>query len=246
MATSLTLLQIVQNAADEIGVTRPTAVYSSTDEQIRGLLQMSNRSGRSLAKAADWTVLQRLHTLTTVNGTAEYSLPDDFDRVIRDTEWDRAERRPLFGAASPQLWQEIKSSLVGSGIVGRRYRIYRSTTTTSRKIFVDPTPSVNGDTLTFEYISANWLSNAAGSSTYNAWQADTDIALLDGDLLTVDLIARYKRSKGFDFASEADEVAQMVETLKAQDRPAKTLHISQPTGVSLIGPRNAPDTGYGA
>ena len=63
----MSLLTIIQNACDEISIPRPSSVIGNTDQQIRTLLAMSNHEGRELVKAGDWTVLQRLHTITTAS-----------------------------------------------------------------------------------------------------------------------------------------------------------------------------------
>lgn len=237
------LLTIVKDAAREIGLPSPSAVIGSTDPTVRRLLAMSDREGRSLAEEADWTVLQRLHTFDTVDGTDEYSLPDDYSRLLRDSEWDREEKRPLIGPLSAQQWQSIKSGSLGSGVAFRRYRILRSASSTSRTFRVDPTPSTTGETLAFEYISDQWCSDSGGSTLQSEWNDDTDESLLDRDLMTLGLIVRFKRSIGLDYASEADEYAQMLSRKKGQDRPSPTLNLAHQSRVRLIGPANAPETG---
>lgn len=241
-----TLLQIVKDAADELGnIARPSAVYSSSDRAVQRMLVLSNREGRDLAKEFEWTVLQRLHTFTTTSGTAEYALPSDFDRLIRNSEWDRSKYEPLIGPLSPQEWQRIKSGLIGSGLVGRRYRIYRSDSSTDRTFRLDPTPTVTGDTLAFEYVSSNWCQSSGGTAQ-SAWAADTDISLMDRDLMTLGLIVRFKRAVGLDFASEADEYAAILSRAKGHDRPAPILSMApQPLG-RLLGVANLPETGLGS
>src|SRR3990167_3375077 len=195
------LLQICKDAADEIGIRRPASVIGSTNQTIRRLLTMSNAEGEDLAKAADWTVLQRLHSFTTTDGEDEYALPSDYSRLIRNTEWDRENSTPIVGPLTPQEWQSIKSGLIGTVSVSRRYRIIRSDSSTSRVFRIDPTPDTDDETLVFEYISKNWCSNAAGSSTQSEWALDTDLSLLDKRLMVLGMIVRFKRSKGLDYAS---------------------------------------------
>lgn len=240
-----TLLSIIQDATDEIAVARPTAVISNTDQQIRTLLQMSNREGRDLAKIADWTVLQRLHTITTEEDEAEYALPADYSRLLRETEWDRTDKRPMMGPTSPQEWQSIKSGLIGQGVVDRRFRIYRASTGIGRKVYIDPTPTVDGDTLSFEYISSYWCASAGGTAQAE-WAVDTDVPILDADLMTLGLIVRFKRAKGLDFASEADEYQQILSREIGQDRPALVLNLASRGRMRLIGVGNLPESGFGS
>ena len=236
-----TLLTIVQDAAGEIGIEKPTTVIGSTDTDAAKLLAMSNREGRSLARSAEWTVLQRLHTFTTTASTEEYALPTDYDRLITGTEWDRSDYEPLIGPISPQHWQAIKSGLIGQGIVDRRYRIVRSSTTNLRTFRVDPTPTANGDTLAFEYISNQWCA-ASDDTLQSEWAADTDVNLLNDDLMRVGLIVRYKRSVGLDYASEADEYGQMLDAEKGQDRPSPTLSLVSRNVNRVLGWDNLAET----
>jgi hypothetical protein len=240
-----TLLSIASDAADEIGIPRPSSIIGSTDQTARRLLALSNREGRSLAEEADWTVLQRLHTFDTVISQEEYDLPSDYNHLLRDSEWDREEQRPLIGPLTPQQWQSIKSGSLGTGLAFRRYRIVRSASSTARTFRVEPVPTVAGETLAFEYISDQWCSNAAADTTYDEWNADTDVTLLDEDLMILGLVVRFKRSTGLDFASEADEYARMLTRKKGQDRPSPTLNMAHSSRLRLISPLNLPETGYG-
>jgi hypothetical protein len=84
-----TVLEIINRAADEIGLSRKTAVVGSSDNETRQLLAHANAAGRDLMRAHDWGALQTLGTITTANGTATYDLASDYDRMIADTAWDR-------------------------------------------------------------------------------------------------------------------------------------------------------------
>lgn len=239
-----TLLQLMINAVDELGnIARPTIVIASTDRTIQRMVVLANREGRDLAKT-NWTILQKLYTFSTVASTQEYDLPSDYDRLITDTEWNRSTSAPLIGPLSPQEWQVIESGGIGSVSVGSRYRIQRSTVSgNARKFRVSPTPS-SVETLAFEYISTNWCASSGGTGQ-SAWAADTDVNILDPDLLTLGLIIRVKRSLGLEFASEADEYSVILARAKAQDRPAPTLSLVPSGGPRLLGYDNIPATGYG-
>ena len=239
------LLNITNAIADEIGFQRPVTIISNNDDDARQLLQLSNREGRNLVKAADWTILQRVHTFSTASGTDEYDLPDDYSRLLRETEWNRSTARPMRGPVNPQEWQTIKSGLLGGGVVNDRFRIFRGTTTTTRKIYIDPTPT-STETIAFEYISSGWLSNAAQDTTYTSWQVDTDILILDEDLLVLGSIVRWKRSKGLDFTSEADEMMLIIDREKGQDRPSPVLNMAHQDYLRLLDDTNLPESGYGS
>lgn len=240
----MTLLTLVQEICDEIGVQQPTAVISNTNQTIRQILQMAQREGRNLVKSANWTILQRLHTFTT-DGSEEYALPADYSRLLDQTDWDRSENRPLVGPVNPQDWQEIKSGLLGTGLAFVRYRIYRASGSAVRKIYVDPADS-SGAQVAFEYISSYWCTDSGGTAQA-AWAADDDLLLLDEDVYKLGVIVRFKRAKGLDFASEADEYQLILDREKGQDRPAKTLNMAgSRSRVRLLTPWNSPETGLGS
>src|SRR3990167_6962871 len=186
-----TLLTIIQDACKEVGLPSPSAVISSTDETVIALLAMANREGRSIARDHDWTILVKLATITTASATAEYALEDDYSRLLLNTEWDNTGLQPLIGPTSEQEWRAIKSSGIGSGVVGRRYKIARATTGNTRKVYIDPTPT-SIDTLTYEYISKNWCA-ASGGTPAAAWAADTDVNIVDDDLLRLGIQVRFRR-----------------------------------------------------
>lgn len=239
------LFDLATDAADEIGIPRPSSVVGSADGNARRLLAMSNREGRSLVEDADWTVLQRLHTFTTVASQEEYALPDDYSRLLRDTEWDRTEQRPLWGPLNPQQWQSIKSGSLGSGLAFRRYRILRSATGTGRTFRVEPIPAATGETLAFEYISSKWCSNDMGDTLRDKWALDTDLNLLDDELMILGTIVRFKRAVGLEYASEADEYNQMLRRKKGMDKPSPTVNLASRSQSHLISTLNLPETGLG-
>lgn len=239
-----TLLQIVQRAADHLGLPRPASVVNATDGNTRRLLAMANEEGEELAEVGDWSELHRLATITTVDSQAEYAFPSDYARMVRETEWDEADSTPLLGPTSAQEWRLIKSGFLGSGVVGRRYRIMRSTSDTSNVVVIDPTPTSAdaGEDLTFEYISKNWCQSSGGTAQA-LWAADDDTPLLPERLVRLGVVVRWKRSTGLEFGSELVEYNNVLSRALGRTRPAVTLSLSGRRGSGLIGTRNIPETG---
>lgn len=239
-----TLLNVTDAIADEIGLPKPSTIISNTDNDARMLLQLVNREGRNLVKAKDWTILQRLHTFSTADGTAEYSLPSDYSRLLRETEWNRTLQRPMRGPVNAQEWQTIKSGGVGAGVINQRMRIFRGSGATDivRKIYIDPTPDAV-ETIAFEYMSSHFCHNAAGNTTYAAWNADTDILFLEEDLMVLGGIIRFKRAKGMDWGSYADEFQIILDREQGIDRPSPVLNMGYHDGIHLLDFHNYPDSG---
>ncbi|MDQ0084584.1 hypothetical protein J2W35_004953 [Variovorax boronicumulans] len=70
----MTLLQLIQQVCNELGISPPNAVVSSTNPQIRQLYALLNRHGHDLARAFEW---QRLDKEWIVN-TVAFDIPATF------------------------------------------------------------------------------------------------------------------------------------------------------------------------
>lgn len=68
LSPKLTLLQIVSNACNELGISAPTQVIGNSDTQIVQLLALANREGRELYNAGfgrdGWSILRKQYTFT--------------------------------------------------------------------------------------------------------------------------------------------------------------------------------------
>lgn len=62
----MTLLELVQQVCDELMISRPLAVTTSQDPQVRQLYALLNRLGTDIARQYPWQRLNREHILTTV------------------------------------------------------------------------------------------------------------------------------------------------------------------------------------
>ncbi len=188
----MTLLSVVQSAADRLGLTRPSTVISSPDENAKILLGMAQEEGKSLADRYTWQALQTEYTFSTSNGTASYALPSGFDSLIKDTVFNRTSRRRMLGDLSPDQWQQTQASLVT--MVNPAFRIRGSL------FYISPTPT-STETIAYEYVTKNWCQSSGGTGQ-SEWAADTDVALLDEELMKLGVIWRFRAKKGFDYAED--------------------------------------------
>jgi len=236
----MSLLTICQSVLRETGFNNLTAIASSSDENARRLFGLANREGKALMKRHDWTVLQKEHTFSTANGTANYALPSDFDRFIKVTGWDRTNYWALQGPITPQEWQLIKSGITQTG-PRRRYRIKPSSQT--NYIYLDPTPTTT-DSLVFEYIS-NQFCQSSGGTAQSAFAADGDLGIGDFEyLITLGIKWRWLAALGLSYAEERREYDLELERAIARDGDQPKL--------SLNGNRrwlpgaNIPESGFGS
>ena len=95
--------QIRNDAAIELGLTTSDSSdpFASTDQNMVQLCRLITGVGRDLVKVRQWTHLQKSTTISTSNGDNDYDLPDDFDRYINGSGWNRTTDLPLVGPLSP-------------------------------------------------------------------------------------------------------------------------------------------------
>jgi hypothetical protein len=179
-------------------------------------------------------------------GQSDYPLPGDFVRAIDDTFWDRSRFWSMRGPQSPQQWQLYKSSVIGRASIQRRFRFRSVYSGGGAFISIDPVPFDNGSQFVFEYVSNGWCQGINGVPQYS-FEADTDV-MIDATLeylLRLSLKYRLLRRLGLSYSEELDEFERQVDKALAHDGGATILNLTPNNNLSLIGPWNLPETGFG-
>lgn len=208
----MTLLSIAENATDEVGLSRPASVIGSGTTTSRRILRYATRTCRELVKEHS-PYLTKEYTFSTADGTAAYSLPDDFDHFLPFTHWNRTTNRRQRPTLADE-WQAIKSGLTTTSI-DDRFRIRGG----DREMLIDPTPS-SVETIAFEYVSKNYCESAA-MAEQSEWLADTDTGLIDEELIELGVIWRLLNRLGMPYGEEKAEYERMKNTIMAQINPQK-------------------------
>lgn len=227
-----TLLQLIQDATDELGLNRPGIVASSQDQDVRQLQALANAAGNELVKAWEWNVLLSEYTFSTT-GAATYALPSDYDRLVNGTQWDRTSRWPGIGPTSSQGWAWLKGQQIAS-VPRYRFRILGNLFT------VYPTPA-SGYTYSYEYVKKNWIVASDGVTYKSRFTADDDVHLFDDRLMVLLLKAKYKGAKGLDSTIEFQEFKERLEMCCSQDKAAPKLSLGPQIIDPLLGMQNIQD-----
>jgi hypothetical protein len=205
----MSLLTIIQDAADRLGIVRPSSVVGAADAQVRQLFGLANQEGKALSRRGPWQVLTKERTFTaTATETQTGAIPADFERMIEGTFWNRTQDRRVVGPLTPQKWQMLQTGLYS--LMWDAYRIR------GNDLLMSPIPQA-GDILAYEYVSTYWLTNAAGDTERAAWTADDDIAKLDEELMTLGVTWRFYKAKGLDYSEAFATYERMVERKLGND-----------------------------
>lgn len=241
----MSLLNICKGAARSAGLAQPTTVFNSTDPTNALLFAAAEEEIESLMRAADWTVLQREHTFSTVASTGDYALPDDFERFIDGTAWDRSEYEQMRGPLSPGQWQAVKSSILGSSVsLTKRWRVKYDASTGGNRFFIDPVPSSVAN-LVFEYVSSKPI--VSSSTAVAAWAGDSDTTLFDEWLVRLGVKWRVLERLGLAYAEARDEYDRERDKAVANDGGMPALSIARRplNEPHLLDSHNVPETGIG-
>jgi hypothetical protein len=179
-------------------------------------------------------------TLTFAKDT--YDIPEDFDRYIGQTWWDRTNHWRLIGPDSPQMDQYIRSGIFATGPrvrwrqVGRRPNAWRMW---PPPFGTSGAPQVP-DALVWEYISENWVLKA-DDTTAARFTADTAVPLLDSELIIMGVKWRMWQIKGFEYAAMQQEYLDAVSAKFASDGGIPDLYLNRRTGPFLLSSANVQD-----
>ncbi len=207
----MTLLNICQSVADEVGILRPVTVISNPDPDAQKLLRYANKIGNRLMKVYDWQSLRKEQTFTAISGATQTGLlPIDFDRMVPETFWNRSGSELITGPVTPVEWQSFKT--FGFNYPERRF-IYRS-----GGVEVMPVMA-GGETLAFEYISNEWCLSP-GSVGQSSFANDADTFALDENLLIAGIIFAYLDGEDLPSGSARADFEQYFDKLIENDQPA--------------------------
>src|SRR5262245_27573036 len=170
----MTLATIARKALRGLsGFKEPASFYNNPDLTATLVVALADEGGQDLEKMYRWQELITEYTFTTVNGTEAYALPTDFRAFANMSQWDRANQWRMIGPTPSFVFQWLKSGISvwasnnrWFAVRGNRFAIY-------------PTLTVDGDTISFDYYSKNWVTKQVDNTTANAWSADLDTARLD-------------------------------------------------------------------
>lgn len=210
----MTLLSIVQGAAEALSLPEPDAVVTSNDRSIRKLLRFANQAGKQLARYHDWQDLIVEQEFPALDQRIQTNAlpPIDYDRMLyRPVIWDRSENRKLIGPTDQKTWARLQT---GVGLGGTGYwRILGS------QLHIIPSPAP-GNSICFEYISKRWVLSQFGENG-EIFTDDTDTCRVPAfeDLLELELIWRFQQSSGFaEYAENMKTCEKEKELAAAADR----------------------------
>jgi hypothetical protein len=226
----MSYLTIVRRAAALTNLPRPDTVVGSTDEQVIQLGALANEEGLNLAQRHDWQALVRQHTfLTEADPDQTTAVPDDLDRFIYNSTYNRSTDRGVFGPITPQQWQMFQA-------YPQLSTVYLAFRMRDGAYLLTPDPP-EGQTIAYEYVSKNWAISPSGTPQ-SEFLADADTTYLDESLIVYGIRWRFKAAKGLDYSEDLRTYERQVQQQAGRDGGLTALTIGYAGGAWLA---NIPD-----
>ena len=216
------VLELMELAADELSLVRPTDITDVTDDPTAlKLSRLLHRTCKQLAAEYDWARLRREHTFTTIAAeTQTGAFPDDFLRFVNDSGWNRTRNNRLYGPVTSQEWQQTKGLNVNVA--------YQHFYVRGAALLITPTPEA-GDTIAFEYITKNIGADLSGSNELANFVSDDDTAFFDDELVILGMVWRYRKSEGLDYLEEFREYQMRRANMIKADGGRRMLDMNNPS-----------------
>lgn len=207
----MSVLSSVQRACLTLGVPKPASLVGNTDRDASELLEHAQEAVRTLLKKHDWQVLRRRETITGDGTETAFSLPADYDRMIKDAElWSSRLETPLQHILSTDHWLELD--------VRTHELILSAWTLLGGQLQFRPAP-VLGETIDYYYVSKNLIEGSNGVVKVE-FTADEDCLRIDEDLLRLAVIWTWKASKGLPYSEEMNTFEMALAEEVMRDRGA--------------------------
>lgn len=195
----MNVLGLIQRFATATGFPVPTLAYANTSSDVQQVIELLNQEGRSLASRHDWQALTFEANFTTVATESQGSIntiiggTQVLKKIVNDTLFNRTTMQKIRGPLSKMVWQAYKNlTLTGP------YPQYRIR---GNNLILNPVPTA-GQTVYFEYVSKCWCSDFNGANFRRNIGDDTDLVLVDEELIMAGLEWRWLRKKGLSYAEE--------------------------------------------
>ena len=206
----MSVLSIAQDASIETTVYgSPSSLIGDTNPGETQLLRHIYKVMRYLRRIYPWEILRAEASFTTVpleeqNGVMDASL----DYILTDSFWNRTDNAQVKPTTVLDWNQKLSDSYSDQSnpLFIRR----------GGELQMQPIPNA-GDSCYFEWITKKSIDIAAGGTTKEAFTLDTDVILIDEELITYGVIFELLNSEGLPALVAAEAYKDYFETMVSNE-----------------------------
>ena len=216
----MTLLSIADAVADETKGPRPATIAGNTDPAAQNVLRLINKVGYRLMLMFAWDRLKTEATVTapgTETLIASASMPADFNRFVPETMWDRDTNNLISGPIGSVEWNGLKVQTFSSQ---NKKFIYRG-----GDVLTSPAIA-SGVTVAYEYVKDTWCDIAAGGGAKTAMSIDTDVSLINEEVVTAAAVFAWLDANGQPSGSAARSFKEVFDTVTANEDASANIAVT--------------------
>lgn len=218
----MTFLSAAQSAAIRLGVSKPSAFFSSTNRFEQEIIDLANEVVAEIVKAHDWRALILQRQMPGDGVTTAFDLPDDYDRMPKNTNVGRANWYTWGYVDCPDLnfWDDLRNGLASPSpgywiMLGGQIQFI---------------PPISADTTAeFYYVSKAAVIDGDDNSRKNEFTKDSDTFVLDERLLTLGLIWKWRQMKQLNYAEDLKNYEIRIDQLSGEDKGSRVLRLGNRT-----------------
>jgi hypothetical protein len=234
----ITVFDAVKRAMERLNLGTPTTVIGSTDETIKQFVSLLGETLEELAGQGQWRQLSDDWELTLLPNTTEYTLPEDWNGFTDDTMWNFTNRQPAIGPVPAGIWKALQARSLGSTFT-LMYALE------GNEVKFLSVPSAN-QSVKVEYQTRRWVLDANGTTYKDFPEKNDDVLQFPADVVVQWMKFKWRQTKGFDTVAAKNDADTAVMSALGRDKPAPRLSLARRSGMSYVGYKNIPDTGYGS
>jgi hypothetical protein len=208
----MAILSAMQSATIRLLGQKPGTFFGSSNVFETEIADLVNEVAADIAKYQDWQGLTHFATIAGDGSTTEFSLPDDYDRMLKTAEVQDVTTWAWGYCRILDLNEYIYLVNSGWGPFPGVWAMYNS------GLHFTPAPT---QTATYPYISKNWARDAATLELKAAFTSDTDTFLLPERLLTLGLVWRWRENKKLDASGDQEAFIKALDEYGSSDKGAR-------------------------
>lgn len=197
----------MQSAALAVVGRKPANFFGSPETFELEMADLINEVAEDVARYQDWQALQAVASLTGNGTTAAFDLPDDYSRMLKDSDVVSSAYRLWGFTRYDDLNAFLRDKVDGFRAAPGGWII------TSNQIQFNPAPT---GTASFPYIASTWAIDEFGIRKPQ-FTDDTDTFLLPERLLKLGLIWRWREQKKLDASGDQEAFAKALDEYAVSD-----------------------------
>lgn len=182
----MNIKDILNNVLGQSGFIQKEAFFGSSDPDDIQMTAIANRAATEIRDYFRWPTLRNSYTFDMITGQIRYALPADYGDMIPDSAWETEGNRKVDLPVPQGRWFMYKfTSWSDGGTI--RARLYGDE--------IEVHDPVTGESFEFEYVSRFAVEKRDTGDRKEYFEEDTDLWLLDDQLLILGIQAHWMQSK---------------------------------------------------